>query len=110
MQSIARDSDESSDDEFFDAHGRRAPGGGWLKVWGVWTEVAVTHGNSGVNSTAQRTGGEWCRPQQPRAGRSLVSGVPGAWQVRTADRSPRKWVYSQGAVFPGVNLFPQEAS
>lgn len=25
MQSIARDSDESSDDEFFDAHGRWAP-------------------------------------------------------------------------------------
>lgn len=25
MQSIARDSDESSDDEFFDAHGMRAP-------------------------------------------------------------------------------------
>lgn len=39
MQSIARDSDESSDDEYFDAHGRWLfPGGPEGRAERVWAE------------------------------------------------------------------------
>lgn len=63
MQSIARDSDESSEDEFFDAHGRRAPGRFWGPSHersgglGVWEEVAVTCAQSWVSRMGLRLRG-----------------------------------------------------
>lgn len=60
MQSIARDSDESSDDEFFDAHGRWAPwstlafpgvgGVGSERIGGDASHDGNTHGKFWVNS------------------------------------------------------------
>lgn len=60
MQSIARDSDESSDDEFFDAHGRWAPwsalafpgvgGVGSESIGGDASHDGNTHGKFWVNS------------------------------------------------------------
>ena len=66
MQSIARDSDESSDDEFFDAHGVWAPWStqaflerkGWdLKgLVGMQVTMGITHGKFWVNSRASGAG------------------------------------------------------
>nr|XP_060485262.1 membrane-associated phosphatidylinositol transfer protein 2-like isoform X2 [Panthera onca] len=107
MQSIARDSDEGSEDEYFDAHGRR-----WLlpgqrgRLWAVleqeaWTEAAVgqrmrrNHRESGVSP--------W-----PRAGMSLL-GLAGR-DCSLEHRPPQNgFIQSDGGFFPYVSLFPQAA-
>lgn len=107
MQSIARDSDEGSEDEYFDAHGRR-----WLlpgqrgRIWAgleqeAWTEAAVgqrmrrNHRESGVSP--------W-----PRAGMSLL-GLAGR-DCSLEHRPPQNgFIQSDGGFFPYVSLFPQAA-
>lgn len=71
MQSIARDSDESSDDEFFDAHGKReaacSPWPSWERPRGVcdggdrarrvtWPHLGVCSPESGPRLTCMEVG------------------------------------------------------
>lgn len=72
MQSIARDSDESSDDEFFDAHGRRHPGAhgtsqegegrGLRERQGMQVKVGITCEEFWLNSSTWGQGQDETKP------------------------------------------------
>ena len=90
MQSIARDSDESSDDEYFDAHGTGLfPGAGREDL----------RGSGGGGDGIIRS---W--------GFRLTLGINWAWKVGTVLWStlPQVDLYSDGIFVPHVSLFPQE--
>lgn len=96
MQSIARDSDGSSDDEFFDAHGRLAAGAPWrpsregcggpkgLEGWGLMGRLLCKvlgeqHGREGkteVVTPSRRLTPPGCRDARGAGRRGPSSGTP----------------------------------